>query len=368
MQGSSAQQVRGASTGDQGFGQSSHAYHTEGPQPPNHYFAGEPVKGSSAPDRMKALASKYDGGLRQSQTKRSLAMAEGRMHPGTLPASNATPYALSQGLHGQKLPQAANVHSPILNAGGNYGGTIANGAQAANHYSPMTNASLLFNHQSLRHVEQLPHQARPALFDAVGSPGLASADKARPDQGLGVGLVASASADRRAGQVAASRFQNADIPGGVGEFGLDGPGGSHSSALQPSQRNPSTHLSRPAHAHSATKHSGHSKINPLIVQSNRSSHVDGLRVGALDAGRIQDLNNASESVQQANIFASIDGYKAQKQGLHGSEPKRPIIKKDNILFSSAVASVPSFRSKQPAQQAPHAPLMIVNGVARRPSD
>ena len=185
---------------------------------------------------------------------------------------------------------------------------------------------------------------------------------------MGIGLVASASADRRAGQVPTNRFHNADI---AGEINHEAPGGSHSSALQPSQRNPSTHLSRPSHAHSATKHSGHSKINPLIVQSNRSSHVDGLRISNLDAGRVNDLNNAGDSTKQANIFASIDGYKAphpQMHGLHGTEQKRPVIKKDNILFSSAVASVPSFRSKQPGPQAPQVPIMIVNGVARRPSE
>lgn len=51
-----------------------------------------------------------------------------------------------------------------------------------------------------------------------------------------------------------------------------------------------------------------------------------------------------------------------------TEQKRPVIKKDNILFSSAGASVPSFRNKQPATQAPQAAMMVVNGVARRPSD
>lgn len=95
MQGPSAQQVRGASTGDPAFPQSGHAYHTEGLQPHNHYYAGENAKGSSAPDRMKALASKYDGGLRQSQAKRHLALAEGRMHPSTLPAQNEAAYKLA---------------------------------------------------------------------------------------------------------------------------------------------------------------------------------------------------------------------------------------------------------------------------------
>lgn len=64
MQGTSAQQVRGASTGDQAFLQSGDADHAQGPQPPNHYFARANAKGSSAPDRLKVLASTYEGGLR----------------------------------------------------------------------------------------------------------------------------------------------------------------------------------------------------------------------------------------------------------------------------------------------------------------
>lgn len=80
-------------------------------------------------------------------------MVEGRMHPSTLPANDDSPYKLNQGLQGQRLPQAADVHSPTLNTGGNYGGPVPIGAQPTNHYSPMTNASLLFNNQSLRNVE-----------------------------------------------------------------------------------------------------------------------------------------------------------------------------------------------------------------------
>ena len=100
MQGPGPQQVRGASTGDQALLQPGHAYHTDGPQPGHHFVAGENVKGSSAPDRIKALASKYDGGLRQSQTKRNLAMVEGRVHPSTLPAHNEAAFKLSHALSG----------------------------------------------------------------------------------------------------------------------------------------------------------------------------------------------------------------------------------------------------------------------------
>lgn len=59
------------------------------------------MKGSSAPDRIKALASKYDGGLRQSQTRRNLAPVEGRVHPSTLPVQhNDSAFKLSHALNG----------------------------------------------------------------------------------------------------------------------------------------------------------------------------------------------------------------------------------------------------------------------------
>ena len=106
-------------------------------------------------------------------------------------------------------------------------------------------------------------------------------------------------------------------------------------------------------------------------QSNRTSHVDS-RVSGLDAARANEASNATAVLKpHANIFASIDEYKAphtHKAGAHLTEQKRPVIKKDSILFSSGGASVPTFTSKQPASQAPHVPAMIINGVARRPSE
>lgn len=106
-----------------------------------------------------------------------------------------------------------------------------NAAQVPSHFSPMTNASLRFHNQGLRNADQIQHPARQAVSDEVGSPSLAAADRSRLESSIGAGLVASASVDRRASQVATKRFQNAEITGGAGEISPESPPGPHASAL-----------------------------------------------------------------------------------------------------------------------------------------
>lgn len=202
-------------------------------------------------------------------------MVEGRMHATTLPDQHDNAYKLAHGAHERDLPQ-----SPEIKVGG-HGGGPAN-AHVPAQFSPLTNPSLLFNNQGLRNAEPMS-QVRHALADGLGSPGGLGTDMSRAEGGTG--LVASASVDRRASEVAASRFRHADISGGVGEISPDGKGGTHASALEPGERHQSTHFSRPPHAHSATKRSGHFKLNPLVAESNRTSHVEGLRVSGLEGAR-----------------------------------------------------------------------------------
>lgn len=189
--------------------------------------------------------------------------------------------------------------------------------------------------------QQPPRKA----FDEVGLPVPGVNGQSRPGDGGAAGLAGSASADRGARQVATTRFDNVDVRGGAGEISPE-PSGSQASAFQP-VRNASTHFSRPDHANSAAKQSGHLKINPLMVQSNRTSHVDS-RVSGLNAARADEVSRGTAALQpHANIFTSIDEYKPphiHKTGAHMSEQKRPVIKKDNILFSGG-ASVPTFPSK-----------------------
>jgi hypothetical protein len=220
------------------------------------------------------------------------------------------------------------------------------------------------------------------MFDEVRSPGLAAADAdyGRLDPSVGSGLIASTSVDRRASQITSNRFSNAMISSGGAKVGPDGPANTFASALQPMQRlPPSTHLARPSQAHSATKQSS---LAPLIAQpANRAGHVDGIRGSGLDPtvghhDHVAASTHANDPAHQStNIFSSIEGYRAaqavqgHKQGLHLTEQKRPVIKKDNILFSSAGASVPSFRSRQqPGSGQQHMPIMMVSGVGRRSSD
>ena len=221
------------------------------------------------------------------------------------------------------------------------------------------------------------------MFDEVRSPGpvTSNGEYSRADANMGAGLIPSASADRRASQVAADRFGNAMISSGGAKIGADGSANTFASVLQPAQRfAPSTHLARPSQAHSAAKQSS---LGPLLGQpANRAGHIDGIRGSGIEPTASHHepmpapihINDPAQL--STNIFSSIEGYKvaqavqAHKQGLHLTDQKRPVIKKDNILFSSAGASVPSFRSRQQPgggnQQ--QIPMMMVSGVGRRSSD
>lgn len=91
---------RGPSTGEAGRLPPGMPYQGEGPLPPSPYFPGDPGQDSSALDRSKPLPAQQEGGLRQSLTKRTLALGDSRLISGSMATHSAAGGKPGQALGG----------------------------------------------------------------------------------------------------------------------------------------------------------------------------------------------------------------------------------------------------------------------------
>lgn len=174
------------------------SYQTEGPIPPSPYFPGENGQDSSALDRSKPLPAQLEGGLRQSLTKRTLALGDGRLIAGSLAAHQVVGGKPGLGLGGPKTTESTPAYSASLQAAGNYPLSSSFIGHGNAHLSPLTNASLRFNQEIPRNGDQ-PRQARPSMFDEVRSPAQAgaTAEYGRIDPSVGSSLLPSTTANRK---------------------------------------------------------------------------------------------------------------------------------------------------------------------------